>query len=277
MLALVCGVQADASTFTPLNVSLGGYTLVEWLDGQDNSTISQSSNAVSQWNDKSGNGCNVTASSTAKPTLTASAIGSSQALAFNGSTNVLSAASCTLGGATTFDVFVVLLPVARTAVTEFFSGGVAGTYHAGLTTATSYLNPFEAPFGGTNLIANSALSTSTASIVDLLWSNATNFNIYINGLTSVNGNTSQSVSAMSSLFVGADSASLRFYQGDIGEIVVVGSVGGPFISATYRQKIEGYLAWKWGLLGNFSAGFPYLTSPPQNCSSFRSLLGAGGC
>ena len=31
---------------------------------------------------------------------------------------------------------------------------------------------------------------------------------------------------------------------------------------TPRQKMEGYLAWKWGLTGNLAGGHPYKSSPP---------------
>jgi hypothetical protein len=29
-----------------------------------------------------------------------------------------------------------------------------------------------------------------------------------------------------------------------------------------RQQIEGYLAWKWGLVANLPAGHPYKNYPP---------------
>jgi hypothetical protein len=34
------------------------------------------------------------------------------------------------------------------------------------------------------------------------------------------------------------------------------------ISATYYTKVEGYIAWKWGLQANLSASHPYKSFPP---------------
>jgi len=34
------------------------------------------------------------------------------------------------------------------------------------------------------------------------------------------------------------------------------------LTATQRQQIEGYLAWKWGLQGSLPAGFPYKSAAP---------------
>jgi len=33
-------------------------------------------------------------------------------------------------------------------------------------------------------------------------------------------------------------------------------------SADTRYKVEGYLAWKWGLVANLPSGHPYKNLPP---------------
>jgi len=59
-----------------------------WLDASDLSTIvKDGSNLVSQWNDKSGNNINCTATGTQRPTST------SNKLVFNGSSNLLTSVS----------------------------------------------------------------------------------------------------------------------------------------------------------------------------------------
>jgi hypothetical protein len=45
---------------------------------------------------------------------------------------------------------------------------------------------------------------------------------------------------------------------DVAEWVVFNSV----LSTDNRQRIEGYLAWKWGLEGNLPIGHPYKDAPP---------------
>jgi hypothetical protein len=48
------------------------------------------------------------------------------------------------------------------------------------------------------------------------------------------------------------------FDGTIGEIVFIQSA----VSLSNRQKLEGYLAWKWGLQANLPAGHPYKNVPP---------------
>ncbi len=49
-----------------------------------------------------------------------------------------------------------------------------------------------------------------------------------------------------------------FHNGKIGEIVVIASA----ISTADREKLEGYLAHKWGLSGSLPSGHPYKSTPP---------------
>lgn len=63
--------------------------LAVWLDAADTATITASAGAVSTWADKSGNGRDVTASSTARPTTGANTQNGQNVLTFNGSTNVM--------------------------------------------------------------------------------------------------------------------------------------------------------------------------------------------
>lgn len=49
-----------------------------------------------------------------------------------------------------------------------------------------------------------------------------------------------------------------FYGGDVAEIVIcTDNVTDPI-----AEKIEGYLAWKWGLVGNLPGGHTYKNNPP---------------
>jgi hypothetical protein len=50
----------------------------------------------------------------------------------------------------------------------------------------------------------------------------------------------------------------RHWDGDINEVVVCNN-----LSESDRQKVEGYLAWKWGLVGDLPIGHPYKENPPH--------------
>jgi len=56
----------------------------------------------------------------------------------------------------------------------------------------------------------------------------------------------------------ANSTGGQSWTGDLAEIVLVSDT----VSDTDRQKLEGYLAWKWGLEGNLPGGHPYVSAPP---------------
>jgi len=60
------------------------------------------------------------------------------------------------------------------------------------------------------------------------------------------------------LLLGGPDLSALTYAGSIAEVVIiVGSV-----TTDIRQRIEGYLAWKWGLEAKLPIGHPYKTAPP---------------
>jgi hypothetical protein len=52
--------------------------------------------------------------------------------------------------------------------------------------------------------------------------------------------------------------SSNFFAGDMGEMIYYSYM----ITASQRQNVEGYLAWKWGLQGNLPATHPYKKFPP---------------
>jgi hypothetical protein len=53
---------------------------------------------------------------------------------------------------------------------------------------------------------------------------------------------------------------------DVGQFPFIGSIGEIVITndnlSNTTQRIEGYLAWKWGLQGNLPSNHPYKSAPP---------------
>jgi hypothetical protein len=58
--------------------------------------------------------------------------------------------------------------------------------------------------------------------------------------------------------IGARDDGLRWWPGYVSEIVITSGE----LSTTDRQKLEGYLAHKWGLAGSLPAAHPYKYNPP---------------
>jgi len=100
----IARVQGGRTTLA----SLFGSNLVAWFDAQDAASITQSSGAVSQWNDKSGNGNHLTqATAGKKPTYSATGLGGAQpSVSFDGG-DVLATAGTVAMGVSSFTALAV--------------------------------------------------------------------------------------------------------------------------------------------------------------------------
>jgi len=255
-----------AASWTPANI-----TTALWLDAADASTITESGGAVSQWNDKSGNARHFSQGIAAnRPTVNSTAINSKPALVFDGINDSLAAGSAVIP--TTHSLFIVFVPTI-----ESVTGVLLGQWEAaqsgrflmscnqdcaGSTTA-GRLNPFNASAsqgGCTGGFALDVSITNTATILESIsatgsenwkllkngteWDSATITSVY-QGVNTALGTTSASGSSL-------------YYDGQIAEIVLTASA----LPLGDRQKLEGYLAHKWGLTANLPADHPYKTAAP---------------
>jgi len=218
-------------TFDPTDVA----TLEAWWDGDDLSSITESSNAVSQWDDKSGNSHDlVQATGANQPTYTTSVLAGRAGIVFDGTNDRLSNTSINMTRP-----YAVLL----VCKTDNATGGDRQYAFDGRTTSPD----------SRSLLALRGDSTNRPSIWAGSWgqhadTTDTNFHVfraYFNG-------------ASSSIGIDGDvDATADFLDGTICEIVVLDSP-----SASDMNDIEGYLAWRWGLQANLESGHPYESAPP---------------
>jgi hypothetical protein len=242
--------------WTPANT-----TTSLWLDSADTSTITIISGAISQWNDKSGNSRNATQStSTKRPIVVNSALNGLNGISFDGIDDYLeilgylavnSAASnntviivCESSGTTRYG----LLGTRRTAVSE----GWVFSYFS------STANPLLALIGG----INNASATGRSRAADILLFEKTpttiNVNSFLNTSSLKVSNVLNPVTTSISTKIGVEDDILSSpLLGKIYEIIVL-----PFIDIAIRQKIEGYLAYKWGLINNLPVDHPHKYLPP---------------
>jgi hypothetical protein len=251
---------AQYGLWSPANI-----TTALWLDAADSSTVTTVSSAVSQWNDKSGNSRNATASSTERPTYSATSFNSKPGLTFNGTSNVLraDALASLLGGEDT--------PFSAHAVVNFSSGVLLGLgssasnnpVHSIVALSASSL--FES---SRRDLASSGLGTSitgsNSASANLLLGNVftgTSATLYRNGSQDASG--AQDVGTLGTLNRFAIGALARptvgsYATGTISEIIINTTA----ISTDTRQRIEGYLAHKWGLTASLPSDHPYKTVGP---------------
>jgi hypothetical protein len=258
-----------AKGFDPRSIS----GLALWLDAADASTITLNGSSVSQWNDKSGNNRHFSQSSaTWQPAYWTAAINGRNALAFDGVNDRIGRVN---------DAWAYNYPVAVFAVFRATSGvwansynGLYGFYGNSSGSARSYgvfiksngrsaiyaVAGSQHNYDGTGSVTYSLQTTHVFS--------ATIANNSIQGFGdgaedgSVSGTFTLNTNAPSPLQdmnVGSDPMFSRFTQWLIGEAIIV---AGGAISTADRQRVEGYLAHKWGSASRLPANHPYKNSPP---------------
>ena len=233
-----------------------------WLDAADASTVTTVSGAVSQWNDKSGNGRNAT-EATNRPALTANALNGKNAVTFDGTNDLL-----TINASFLATTNLLIICVAKENNGGF--GGVITSKASSNTDGSPAINinssrlyEFD-PGVGNGSIFLTLTSTTTGVAWRLI---AGQILSSTSSLIAVDG-TSEATSSNSITF--ADTASTtvlgkyrvsdtNFGAFDLAEIVVL--TAGSTLGS--RQKLEGYLAHKWGLTANLPSDHPYKTVGPK--------------
>ena len=220
--------------------------LALWLDADDASTITLNGSNVSQWDDKSGNGNNVAqATATNQPTYTASGLNGKPVLTFDG--DWFSSLSLSLPQ---FSVSLVETSTQNTAIIYYPVGFGAGGISVG---GTFFTQKFA--INGTGSLASTENSVLNAPTIIFGGSNNLGRQLSVNGNAPATDATAQSISQIT---IGQRSDGFWQFFGTIAEAVLTNNL----LSTDDRQKLEGYLAWKWGLEANLPASHPYKTTPP---------------
>ena len=262
-----------------------------WWDAADHGSISVST-GVSEWRDKSGNGKKLSQSTSgARPALTLNALNGLPVVTFDGTDDVLNAATAsdwTFLHDSTGSTVIAVVKAGNTsdpgvAYTLLGSSGGAsvnigyGVWFDDRSIATANNRLSSLISNGTvglNSVSNltdNAFTFNTPHVVSVVSdpSNATaankQFN-YIDSGSALNNNTlTQAVSTSAPTFtlqLGALGNSILFFAGYMAEICVFNKI----LSNADRLRVEGYLAWKWGLRSALSATNPYINFPPTRSS-----------
>jgi hypothetical protein len=217
-----------------------------WLDAADASTLTLSGSSVTAWADKSGNGRNATGG--VSPTL------GTNGVTFNGTTQYLSTTYSAVPSAET--VFVVASWTGVSIATYYMIGpstgsgrgyGVQYTSGVGRVQWYSGLNGYASitgVFDGPRFMTSGTFtgSVGTAGLNGDAQSTPASFTVSGGGTTNV-----------------GTGALTGYFKGTLHEILCYSTV----LSAVERQRVEGYLAWKW----NLASTFPLPSTHPY--SKFR--------
>ena len=219
-----------------------GASLVMWYDASDASSITHSSGVVSQWNDKSGNACHLAQSdNTLRPTYTANILSGKGGIDFYLNKGLFSTATPTVGYVativkaqnTTWNGYHVMLE-SRTNATR-----IGGLWTNGGTNLWADVYPAAVWRDATSIASNGVFSSINSPHIIEYTPYAGRGNP-MSGVTV--GNFDQQTSGGSGI-----------------QYEIIALSAAP--SVADRERIEGYLAHKWGLTANLPT-HTYKSSAP---------------
>jgi len=264
-------------------------TTALWLDAADSLTVTaDGSNLISNVNDKSGNGRSFTASGGSRPTYSASTLNSKAVFTFGGSQFLGSSNAAATwnflhntNGSTVICVWKAgsnsdpnaLLGLCGTSTTASSNIGLALFYddRASASRQNKIVSAINRGVSGeptaANVSADDAMPANTAVLLSHVGDpgNATaasRSSLRINAGSAIELNTSTfaatSSDATFTLELGSVGNNSFPLTGYVAEFIVLASIA----STSTRQRIEGYLAHKWGLVSNLPNDHPYKTAAP---------------
>ena len=231
---------APTKNFYPTSIS----GLRIWLDGKDpltTGTAPINGTTLGLWYDKSGYGYN--AVGTGSPPY------NSTGVRFNGSQYYTMPYS---GSHTVETGFIVFNPQNTSVNTNILTGIANGNreivfYNSRCqiyASFVSFINDQPLPTTGVIGILGYTLTTSSSAM-------------YSNGSLNSSGSGGYTLTSESQIRLGTNPpANANFFNGSMCEFMIFNTV----LSTTDRQKIEGYLAWKWGI--TLPSGHPYISAAP---------------
>lgn len=235
--------------WTPANISTQ-----LWLDAANSATLTNILGNISQWNDQSGNNRHVLqVNASERPLYAANGLNGLPSLTFDGVDDYLTVGVINTQSTNT-STFIVSQPSSTSVRGNTFKNGDANGYGIGYGSSTSD------NFGNNFIYIREAIQWHPASsyggtlpnIVSSILGSSDIVN-YLNG-TNIQTISGIPIAPSGGTHIGGQ----RRFSGNISEVIFCSSA----LSTTDRQKIEGYLAYKWGLIDNLPSDHTYKTVPP---------------
>ena len=230
-----------------------------WLDGADVGSMVLSGSSVTQWGDKSGNGYNFSQiSGLGAGDLISNAINGNPAVSFTASDQVLSSSTFPLNASSSgYSIFTVTrqndVHYSANGYNYILSSYGAGNAGNGLfygTSPTNFLltaNGTAGPtFGFNDLNVNTPNTLMNSVQLTSIAVNGSVLTPYLNGIAM--GTKTGTCVAVTGISVGNAYApgggfTYQAWGGVVAEVLIYNAI----LTQQQRQKIEQYLAWKWGI------------------------------
>jgi len=236
-----------------------------WLDAADASTITESGGAVSQWDDKSGNGRNaVQASSGSRPAYTANALNNKNVLTLDGTDDFMTVAhaaslNAQISPSTVAIVYKKSAGFRLLQKKDGFGGAETDSWFFDDSAILSVGGAYTTLYSSNQDTWQIDVGVWNGSTIKH-WRNGSKLEAtdVFNG-TLVNGEvdpTTTPASNSDDLYIGKrlnPSGTSGIMLGQIAGILICNSV----LSTLDRQKLEGYYAHQFGLTANLPSDHPY--------------------
>jgi hypothetical protein len=287
------GYVIEDTSWTPADI-----TTEVWLDANDTATLTivnfQSDDRITRWGDKSGNDYSPSVSSfsyTRSPVHRVAAQNGLNVVRFDGVDDYLkTAASNIMRNIPSALVYIAAKYNTANSSPKVLADVAHNTaflgYRAQIVQSSSYSTAGNPTDGGA-ITASSDFSLTpdtgwhiqggileyTAKWIRTVVDGTIRHSANATGWSG--GNTSDTAArhfAVGAQILAAYPDGRNFSPADIGEVIIVASD----VTAATRQKIEGYLAWRWGLGASLPSGHPYENGPPQNSATYNALVADSG-
>ena len=238
-----------------------GSAVTLWLDAGDPSTITIAT-GISQWRDKSGNSHHVEQNTAAhQPAYGAATLNGKPGVEFDGVNDSLASVvpSSALFFNNSYSAFTV--GRANSAATDSVEGYANSGFWGDRGGFLSNYFRSQGLIGAYNWDGNSDVTTQAytfgANLISGVELSSGNIRLRVNG-----GTESSTTSGLASLFsapitIGEVYRTYRLH-GVVSEVIFIR----PHLSTSDREKVEGYLAHKWGLAGSLPVDHPWKAAAP---------------
>jgi hypothetical protein len=264
---------APAVPWTPVQLSTA-----LWLDAADASTLTLNGSTVSQWRDKSGNARHVAQATAAnQPTRTLNGLAGRTVLTFDGADWLFNATPGALirnvaGGTMAAVISYSVIPAVAGVPVGVVNPTPNARFNLNLQVPSAFLSTGARRLD-TDTSASSSSSVAQAINTPVIQVGVADFagnslQLFANGTGATAGSYSSGAGNSSNtdantLVVGGSSPDDGVtvnnpHSGFVGEVVITNTA----MSTDDRQRLEGYLAWKWGLVASLPVTHPYRLSPP---------------
>ena len=230
-----------------------------WFDAGDSGTITESAGAVSQWDDKSGNGYHMTQGTGADQPLTGTrSLGGLNVIDFSSTDYMGSSFTVPSSGDIAIFSLMEIDAVATLNASVFSMDSTSNDFQFRANNNTQ----FNGEIAVSDIGSNVSLSGGPFSGVQIVNANfdytSGYYNAFMNSVQrAVNTSYTAKLNTTQDFKLMTNRAATALMDGAVAEVIAVESC-----TTVCRQTIEGYLAWKWGKVSNLPSNHPYKSSPP---------------